>query len=78
MHEKKFLRKIFAGLSLLLLFFGAIPGVGIAAPAEKAHYREGMDGKDPEWTGGRITGPPNRCGGAFFKRPPFIHWADEP
>jgi len=35
MHEKKILRKISAGLSLLLLLSAAIPGVGTGAPAKK-------------------------------------------
>ena len=35
MHEKKFLRRIFVGLCLLLLFSAVIPCVGTAAPAEK-------------------------------------------
>jgi peptide/nickel transport system substrate-binding protein len=35
MHEKKSLRKIFAGLVVLFFLAAAIPGVGTAAPAEK-------------------------------------------
>jgi len=72
MDEKKFLRKIFAGLSLLLLFSAAIPGVGTAAPAEKPITGEewmaksGMDWGSNYWPTKPVRGGVFQAAGPLY------------
>jgi len=80
MHEKKILRKISAGLSLLLLLSAAIPGVGTAAPAKKPvsgnefpvtgqEWVEWAQKRGMEW--GTKYWPTKPVRGASFNRQPL-------